>query len=72
MNIADTLSNPRQAALLGAATGAVKGVIVGAVAGKLLLFTAMGAAGGAAVGAGLSWLNRRAVERFAETQEAGA
>lgn len=70
--IAETLANPRKAALLGAATGAVKGVLVGAVAGKVLLFTAAGAAGGAAVGAALSWYSRRAAAQFDETQGLGA
>jgi hypothetical protein len=74
MNIAATLYDPKQAALLGAATGAVKGLVVGVVAGKLLLFTALGAAGGAATGAALSWFGRRLAgqERFDGTQEAGA
>jgi hypothetical protein len=70
--ITETLSNPRKAALIGAATGAAKGILVGAVAGKLLLFTAVGAAGGAATGAALSWFSRRAADRFDETQELGA
>jgi outer membrane lipoprotein SlyB len=54
--VRETLTNPRKAALLGAATGAIKGVVVGAVVGKFLLFTAIGAVTGAAVGAGVSWL----------------
>jgi hypothetical protein len=56
--IRETLSDPRRAALAGAATGALKGVLVGAVAGKLLLFTALGAATGAVVGAGVSYLSK--------------
>ena len=74
MNIAETLFDTRQAALLGAATGAVKGLVVGVVAGKLLLFTAVGAVGGAAAGATLSWLGRRMAEQqqLDGTQEAGA
>lgn len=74
MNLVETLYDPKQAALLGAATGAVKGLVVGVVAGKLLLFTAVGAAGGAATGATLAWLGRRmaAQQRLDGTQEAGA
>jgi predicted lysophospholipase L1 biosynthesis ABC-type transport system permease subunit len=60
--ISSLITDPRKAALVGAATGAVKGVVVGAVVGKVVLLTALGAATGAATGAALSWLSRRAAK----------
>lgn len=62
--LTDTLTDPRKAALIGAATGTLKGLVVGAVAGKLLVFAALGAVGGAAFGACGAYLARR---RFGDT-----